>query len=297
MSKKMLFVFNPHSGKAQIKNRLLDIIDIFVKDGWTVEVHPTQSKGDACDIVGRRGARFDTVVVSGGDGTLNECIHGLMQTAEEKRPRLGYIPAGTTNDFASNLKIPKDMIKAAKNITGGNIFKCDIGRFNDKNFSYVAAFGAFTDVAYDTPQQNKNVLGQLAYFLEGIKRLHTLKSEHITVEYDGVKTEGEFIFGMAANTNYLAGFKTDKAIRAELNDGLFEVVLIKRPQNAIEFQDILAHLLTQDLTTDAFCVFRAEKVRFSSEEGVSWTLDGEYGGDFKCAEVSVEREAISFVLN
>lgn len=296
MDKKLLFVLNPHSGKAQIKNKLLEITDIFVKNGFEVTVHPTQDKNDACETVAARGADFGTVVVSGGDGTLNECIHGLMRIPAEKRPRLGYIPSGTTNDFASNLQIPKDMQKAAENIMCGNLFKCDIGRFNDKNFTYVAAFGAFTDVAYDTPQQTKNVLGQFAYFLEGIKKLHTLKSEYIKAEYGGETVEGEFIFGMAANTNYLAGFKTAKAIKAELNDGLFEVVLIRRPKNAFELQDILSRLLTRDISTDSFCVFRAEKIVFTSENAIKWTLDGEYGGESKHSEVSVEKEAVSFLL-
>lgn len=296
MDEKILFVFNPFAGKGYIKNRLFGIVDTFVKCGCEVSVYPTQGAGDARRVVFERGGEFDSVVLAGGDGTLNEGIRGVMQLPLEVRPNIGYIPAGTTNDFAANFGISKNAVKAAQRIADGDIFKCDVGRFAKENFIYVAAFGAFTDVAYGTPQQYKNMLGQTAYLLEGIKRLHTLKSYHVKVEHDGVCTEDEFIFGMVSNTNHIGGFSTERAFRAQLNDGLFEVVLIKRPKSIVALQDLIAHIVIKDFASDLFEVFSAENVTFESEAPISWTLDGEFGGEYKFADISIEKEAVSLLL-
>ena len=296
MSKNLLFILNPYSGKAQIKNKLLKIVDTFVANGWNTSVHPTQSRNDAFETAKSLGASYDLVVVSGGDGTLSETIRGIISIPEERRPNLGYIPSGTTNDFASNLKIPKDMLRAAENIMSGRSFKCDVGLFNTKSFVYVSAFGAFTDVAYATPQQTKNALGQFAYFLEGIKKLYSLKSQFITVKYDGLTISDEFIFGMVSNTSYVGGFKTAKAFKSQLNDGLFEVVLIRRPKNIIEFQDLMARLVMMDLSSDLFYIFKANNIEFESAEPVSWTLDGEYGGSLCNVNIKIIQEAFSMLL-
>ncbi len=296
ISKKLLFILNPHSGKGKIKNKLLDIVDVFVKDGWQVTVHPTQSEKDAYNIVRKTGEEFNMVVVSGGDGTLNEVIRGNMTFSSEKRLAIGYIPAGTVNDFASNMNISKDMIKSAENIVKGTPFRCDVGKFNNKNFLYVAAFGAFTNVSYETPQQNKNVLGQFAYFLEGIKQLHTLPSYNIKVTFDDEMLEGEFILGFVSNSNHIAGFNTMKAFKAELNDGLFEVILVKKPKTLSELSDLGARLLTQDLNAESIKVFRTSRVRFESDTSVSWTLDGEFGGSLKDADIRVKKEAVTIIV-
>lgn len=296
MSKKLLFVVNPTSGKGSVKNRLLGILDIFVKDGWCVNIHLTQGKDDACDTIRKTGNKFDLIVISGGDGTLNEGIRGIMDIPLEKRPRVGYIPTGTTNDFAANLKIPKNPLLAAKNIVNGTDFKYDIGCFNDKKFAYVAAFGAFTDVAYNTPQQNKNILGQTAYFLEGIKKIHSLKSYRMKVSSNDMEFEDEFIFGMVSNTNYLGGFKAEKVFKAQLNDGMFEVILIRRPKTPLEVQDLIGHLLVQEFNTDAFKVFCTNNVTFEAKEHVPWTLDGEFGGDEESVEISLKEKAITMLL-
>ncbi len=295
MCKKLLFILNSHSGKGKIKNKLLDIVDIFVKEGWQVTVHPTQSEKDAYNIVKKNGEDFNMVVVSGGDGTLNEVIRGNMSLPAEKRLDIGYIPAGTVNDFASNMNISKNMIKAAENIVKGMPFKCDVGKFNHKNFLYIAAFGAFTNVSYETPQQNKNVLGQLAYFLEGIKQLHALPSYNIKVTFDEEVLEGEFILGMVSNSNHIAGFKTMKAFKAELNDGLFEVVLVKKPKTLFELRDLATRLVTQDLNTESIKIFRTGRVKFESDIPVSWTLDGEYGGSFTESDIRVKNEAVTII--
>ncbi len=296
MSKKMLFVLNPYSGKGKIKSKLLDIVDIFVKDGWQVSVHPTQDKKDAYNLVKETGQDYKMIVASGGDGTLNEVIRGAMSLDECSRPDIGYIPAGTVNDFASNMNISKNMVKAAQNIVGGKPFLCDVGKFNQKNFVYVAAFGAFTNVSYETPQQNKNVLGQLAYFLEGIKQLHALPSYEMRILGDDEVMEGEFMLGMVSNSNHIAGFKTMKAFQAELNDGLFEVILVRKPKTLFELQDLGARLLTQDLNTELIKMFRTSKVKFECEQPVSWTLDGEFGGALKTSDIRVAKEAVRLIV-
>lgn len=292
--KKLLFVFNPLSGKAQIKNKLLDIIQVFIKGGYNVETYPTQRSGESTDIILSRCIEFDKIVVSGGDGTLSECINGLLKIRPEKRPVIGYIPTGTMNDFASNLKIPKSMVEAAKIAINGKNFNCDIGNFENKNFIYVAAFGAFTDVAYETPQQIKNNIGHLAYFLEGIKKLTNIKSYKLKVNSKEYCCEGEFIFGMASNTNYVAGMKTDLKLDTSLNDGLFEVLLVKKPNNILEIQMIVSDIMTQNFSEERFCLFKTGKAEFIFEDEVAWTLDGEYGGKHKKAEISLNCSAVTF---
>lgn len=203
--KKLLFVINGHSGKGQIKNRLLEIIDVMVQEGYQVTVHTTQAREDATNVVREQAKDYDLIVCSGGDGTLDETVTGLMQSGE-KVP-IGYIPAGSTNDFANSLKIPKNMLHAGKTAVTGRRFPCDVGEFNGDFFIYVAAFGIFTDVSYATSQELKNVLGHVAYILEGAKRLHTIKSYHMRVEYDGQETEGDFLLGMITNSTSVGGFK------------------------------------------------------------------------------------------
>lgn len=296
MNQKMLFVFNPMSGKGGVKNNLSSLLDIFVKGGWDVLVRPTQSVEDAYDYIRDNGENFEQVVISGGDGTLNQGIRGVMCIPENKRPKIGYIPAGTTNDFASNMKIPKNMKKAAASIVNGTEFKCDIGIFNDKNFIYVAAFGAFTDVAYETPQQTKNIIGHLAYVFEGAKKLPNIRPYHMKISYDANEIEGDFIFGMVSNTNYLGGINAEKAFQAQMNDGLFEVILVKNPRNVVERQELISRLVTQELSSDSFISFRTSKVCFLSDEVVPWTLDGEFGGTVEMAEIITKKQAVSLVL-
>ena len=171
--KKLLFIYNPHSGKAQIRSNLLDIIDTFVKAGYEVTAYPTQAPGDAIDAVMYRSPGFDMIACSGGDGTLDEVVGGIMKS-EEKLP-IGYIPAGSTNDFARSLKIPRSMLSAAGVVTDGVPFACDVGAINGEYYVYVAAFGIFTEVTYQTPQDVKNTLGYSAYILEAIKSLPSIK--------------------------------------------------------------------------------------------------------------------------
>ena len=192
--KKLLFIFNPYSGKGQIKNKLLGILDLFVKAGYRVEVHPTQAPQDAREVVAKRAGSYDLVVCSGGDGTLDEVVSGMMRRQEQERVAIGYIPAGSTNDFANSLKLPKGMGKTARTAVEGSVFPCDVGNMNGKYFVYIAAFGIFTEVSYGTSQQWKNLLGHAAYLLEGAKSLGSVKSCSMHVECNGESFEGEFIF-------------------------------------------------------------------------------------------------------
>ena len=291
--KKLLFVVNGHSGKGQIKNKLLDIIDIMIKEGYHVQVHTTQEREDATKVVREQAKYYDLVVCSGGDGTLDEAVTGMMQS--EVRTPLGYIPAGSTNDFANSLEIPKDMIQAAKTAVLGVPFSCDVGEFNGDYFIYVAAFGIFTDVSYATSQELKNALGHVAYILEGAKRLHTIKSYHMRVEYDGNEIEGDFLLGMITNSTSVGGFKNMTGKDVKLDDGMFEVTLIHKPKNIIELNTIIASLTNLKDETDLIDSFRAEK--FYSEEEIPWTLDGEFGGDHKEVQIKDHCKAVDIMIN
>lgn len=293
--KKLLFVVNGHSGKGQIKNKLLDIIDIMIKEGYHVQVHTTQEREDATKVVREQAKYYDLVVCSGGDGTLDEAVTGMMQS--EVRTPLGYIPAGSTNDFANSLEIPKDMIQAAKTAVLGVPFSCDVGEFNGDYFIYVAAFGIFTDVSYATSQELKNALGHVAYILEGAKRLHTIKSYHMRVEYDGSEIEGDFLLGMITNSTSVGGFKNMTGKDVKLDDGMFEVTLIHKPKNIIELNTIIASLTNLKDETDLIDSFRADSVKFYSEEEIPWTLDGEFGGDHKEVQIKDHCKAVDIMIN
>lgn len=293
--KKLLFVVNGHSGKGQIKNKLLDIIDIMIKEGYHVQVHTTQEREDATKVVREQAKYYDLVVCSGGDGTLDEAVTGMMQS--EVRTPLGYIPAGSTNDFANSLEIPKDMIQAAKTAVLGVPFSCDVGEFNGDYFIYVAAFGIFTDVSYATSQELKNALGHVAYILEGAKRLHTIKSYHMRVEYDGNEIEGDFLLGMITNSTSVGGFKNMTGKDVKLDDGMFEVTLVHKPKNIIELNTIIASLTNLKDETDLIDSFRADSVKFYSEEEIPWTLDGEFGGDHKEVQIKDHCKAVDIMIN
>lgn len=294
MKKKMLFVYNPKAGKAQIKSRLSDILDIFVKNQYLVTVYPTQKKGDAAKIVKELADDFDYVVCSGGDGTFDEVITGMMQ-AGHKLP-VGYIPAGSTNDFGGSLQIPKDMLQAAKTAVTGKQFACDVGTFNEDIFVYIAAFGIFTDVSYETNQQMKNVLGHMAYLLEGMKRLPAVKSYQLTFSYDDVKISGDFVFGMITNSVSVGGFKRITGDNVVLDDGVFEVTLIKRPSNAIELNQIITALMNRDIDANGMYCFRTGHLTIETKQEVPWTLDGEYGGAPKKIEIRNIKQAQTIIV-
>ena len=289
---KMLFIYNPLSGMGQIKHHLFSIIDTFTKNGYEVTVHPTQSKLDAFQTAVSRGSDFDVIVTSGGDGTLNETIKGVMQL--NKKIPIGYIPAGTMNDFATSLGIPKLMPQAAEKIVAGETAEVDIGSFNDEYFTYVAGFGAFTEVSYETPQPMKNVFGSLAYIIEvlNLKRLSNTKSYHVKITYDGFTIEDDFIYGMVCNSNSVGGIKGLSGKDVLLNDGVFEGLFIKMPKNLIELQNTVNALYNRDMNSGYTYYFKSACISFESDTDIAWTLDGEFGGNLRNVTVKNNCRAV-----
>lgn len=293
--KRLLFIYNPHAGKALLKPRLSDVIDIFVKAEYEVVAYPTQSYKDAYRKVSSYDSKeFDLVVCSGGDGTIDEVVTGMMQRSD--RDPIGYIPTGTANDFANSLHIPKELLSAADTAVNGVVFPCDVGKFNDDSFVYIAAFGLFTDVSYQTKQELKNVLGHLAYVLEGTKRLFNVPSYRIKVTYDEGVIEDEFVFGMVTNSRSVGGFRNMIGKQVVFDDGLFEVTLIRTPKNPIELQEIVAALLIEQVDTKHMSSFKTGKIKFESLEEISWTLDGEYGGTHDLVEIENLRQRLEIMV-
>ena len=290
LEKKMLFVYNPKSGKAKIKNKLADILDVFTAGGYEVTACPTQKSGDATEIVAYRKPIYDMVVCSGGDGTLDEVVTGMMQSSF--RTPIGYIPSGSTNDFGGSLNLPKNMVNAAEKIINGKNFPCDIGAFNKDVFVYIAAFGIFTDVSYETGQDIKNVLGHMAYVLEGMKRLPDVRSQYMKVSYEDKVIEDDFIFGMITNSVSVGGFKNITGKNVKLDDGVFEVTLIKAPRNPVELNQIMLCLLNRNIDTDLMYCFRTASLRLESDEEVAWTLDGENGGSHRDVYIENRHRAV-----
>lgn len=297
--KKLLFVYNPRAGKEMLKPRLSDVLDIFVKAGYEVTVHPTPAYRDAYyQIKEYEVGKYDLIACSGGDGTIDEVATGMMKRREMGKDvvPVGYIPAGTTNDFAKSLHIPRKPLAAADNAVKGVPFPCDIGKFNDSVFVYIAAFGIFTDVSYETDQAVKNVLGHMAYILEGAKRIFNIPSYKIKVEHDGEVIEDEFIFGMVTNSRSVGGFSNMVGKNIVFDDGLFEVTLIKTPKNPIALQEIIAALLIEQVDTKHMYTFKTKKITFDSVEEIPWTLDGEFGGEQDYVEIENVQKAMEIMV-
>lgn len=290
----MLFVFNPKAGKGKIKTHLLDIVDIFSSHDYEIIIRSTQAPRDAYEKAKEYANSVDMIVCSGGDGTLDEVVTGIME-AESNVP-IGYIPAGSTNDFANSLFMPKNMTKVAEMIMEEELYHCDIGRFNQKTFAYVAAFGLFTDVSYETDQDLKNVLGHVAYVLEGVKRLFDIKSYHMKVTSDEVQAEDDFIVGMITNSRSVGGFKNLTGKNVDMNDGLFEVTLIAHPKNPLQLQEIITALVMAEDNTDLIYSFKTKKLTIESDEEVPWTLDGEFGGDHSHVDIENRHKALNLYL-
>lgn len=295
--KKMYFIANLVAGRANISEKLGEIINRFTKAGYEVTVYITQSSGDATErTLYACENDFDVLVCAGGDGTLSQCLHGLMQSS--RKIPIGYIPAGSTNDFARSLGIPKLALDAADWIVSGKPKNIDIGLFNEKHFSYIAAFGAFTNVTYETSQNVKNIFGHLAYLLNGITQLHTLRSKKMRVEFNGEVIEDSFIFGMVSNTGSIAGLLSMNDF--QLDDGLFEVMLVKMPLNPLQLQRVIHSLLniSEEIDSEYIRFFHASDITFTSlgDSAISWTLDGEFGGDSEINRIRSLKQAIPFIV-
>lgn len=295
MKKKLFFVFNPHAGKAAIRTKLLDVVDVFVKGGFEVQVHPTQEQKDAAKQVEEACKWADLIVCCGGDGTMDEAVKGLMSA--ERRLPIGYIPAGSTNDFASSLQISRDMAVAAQQIVDGEVRYVDIGTFNDEYFVYVAAFGVFTEVSYATDQQLKNSMGYLAYVLQGAKEIFDIKSYKMKFTSDVDTYEGEFIYGMVTNSKSVGGMKNLTGKNVELNDGYFEVTLIHTPKNALELAEVVGCLMSQEDTSNLIDTFKTRTLTVESECAVNWTLDGEFGGSVTKLVIENQKQALPLILS
>lgn len=292
--RKALFVANPHAGKGLIKNHLLAVIDTLVKAGYSVTVHTTQCQGDAIRVVRERGREYELIVCSGGDGTLDEVVTGIIQSGF--KTKLGYIPAGSTNDFAKSLNLPSTMKKAAEIIAEDHVYSCDVGLFNQDVFVYVAAFGIFTEVSYGTSQEMKNILGHTAYLLEGIKQIQNIKSYHMKVTSEDFAVEGDFIFGMITNSYSIGGIKNITGKNVALNDGLFEVTLIKLPNNLMELNRTLAALVSDKADAECMYSFKTAFLTIESKEEVAWTLDGEFGGRHTKVELLNKQQAVDIIV-
>ncbi len=293
---RLLFIYNPVAGKGKIKAKLSGILEQFAKAGYELIVHPTDSAGDA-----RRTAleyakehRCDRIVCAGGDGTFSETAGGVLLSGE--RVPLGYVPEGTTNDFAYSLKLPADMGRAAELAAHGSGIPNDIGTMNGEPFTYTACFGLFTEVTYETPQSVKNAIGRTAYLMNAASKLMNIKSYPMKVQGEHFLIEDEFIYGMVANSNSVGGFKGITGRDVALDDGFFEMILIKKPKNLVEFNEIVNALLANHLENCANIRYeRVNRVTISTEQELPWNLDGEFGGNFKTAEIVIHKQKIDYV--
>lgn len=291
--KRLLFIFNPTSGKARIRTQLYEILEYYKSQGYLTTVYPTSASGDGYSYVKRMEEDYDLVVCSGGDGTLNEIVSGLLDSNNDTV--LGYIPSGSTNDFGRSVAIPADLKRALEISCCGNILKLDAGRLNDRHFIYVAGFGAFTKVSYATPQKMKNTLGYLAYLLQGIKELSELHEYDLSIRYEDGAIEGRYIVGLVMNSFSICGFRNPISSMTELNDGVFEVLLIRMPQNVIELQGIVAALLGNPMDSEYIVCFQTAHMEIDSEP-MEWTVDGEYGGKYEHAVIENQNEAVKMFV-
>lgn len=293
--KNLLLIVNPCSGRAKMHTELLKVIEILSHAGYRVTVYPTKAKFDATEYVESLSQDdYDIIVVCGGDGTLNEVITGMM-TASLKIP-LGYIPSGTLNEWSSGLRISKNAETAANDITLGKEIQLDIGKFDKRYFSYTASFGAFTSASYSAPQDIKNILGQAAYFFEGIKSLANIKPIHLKFTHENGVVEGDFLFGAISNSLSVGGIVKYNKEAVELNDGQFEVLLIRKPDNILKLQPIIDGILMRNFDREGIEFFHTKKVLIESDELVPWTLDGEYAEGQPKMEITNIHNAITFIL-
>ncbi len=294
-TKKLLLVMNPCAGVKKANKYLTDILVLFGKNGYTSTVHMTEAAGDAKKYVKQNAKNYDLIVAIGGDGTFNEVASGVLKSGADVE--IGYIPAGSTNDFATSLKLSKNILKAAGDIVEGTAKEIDIGLFNGRVFSYIASFGAFTEVSYKTPQNVKNALGHLAYAFEGVKDIANLSSKHLRFVADGVEIEDDFIFGAICNSTSVGGVISLDPKRVDLSDGLFELLLIRLPQDLFELNEIVVALSTRKYNTDMITFLSAKNITIETQEDINWTLDGEHAYGEEVIKVDNLNKAIKVITN
>lgn len=293
----IMMIVNPYSGKGKAKEMLCDIISLFGTHEYIITVYVTSPERRSSYFAETYGADYGLAVCIGGDGTLSDTVNGIMRLPYEKRPAIGYIPMGTANDVATTLRLPSDPKKAVMAVAHGSPVAFDIGQIGeDTFFTYIAAFGAFTEVSYETPQNIKNSLGHLAYVLGGIGSLATIKEHHVKIEYDGGELEGDYIFGGVTNTTSVAGIVKFSPDDVKLGDGLFEVILVKKPVSLPDLSKTVTAILNQDIVSDSVTMLHTSRIKFTFDEPVKWTRDGEAGGEYKELEIRNCREAVKIIL-
>ena len=278
--KKLLFVMNPFAGQKRANKFLPDIISLYNRAGYDVTVYMTGGPGDAVQTVRRLVPQMDLVVCCGGDGTLNETISGVLASGVDVP--VGYIPAGSTNDFANSLKLSTNIMQAAQDVLDGTPKAYDVGDFSGRYFSYVASFGAFTRTSYATPQSIKNALGHTAYVLEGIQEISQIRKEHIRMEVDDQVIEDDFLFGAISNSTSVGGILTMDPKQVDLGDGMFEILLVRAPRNLTEITDCILAVQSQKYNCGMITFRSASNLRVYADPAMPWTLDGEKeeGRDF-----------------
>lgn len=294
MAKTLLLIVNPRAGRTRSMDPMFQAVTHFGEEGYLVSVRRTAYPGHAVELVEQEGMNFDRIVCFGGDGTLNETVRGAMSL--ENPPPIGYIPGGSTNDFAASLSLPSDPLEAAQKITASAGKRLDVGTFNQRPFIYVASFGAFTKTSYSAPQSVKNDLGHLAYILEGVRDLSTLRPYPAAVATDEEIFDGEFLFGAVTNSTSLGGLMKFQKDQVVMDDGLFEMVLVPNPTSAAELQELIVTLVTQDFTRGGVIFRHVPSLTVTTPEGFPWTLDGEYGPGAEKVEIKNLRQRLEFLL-
>ena len=292
--KKLLLIVNPRSGKTQSRAPLFDALGVFSDAGYLVKLHNTAGPGDATETVAAEGRGYDAVVCVGGDGTLNETVSGLMRL--ENPPVLGYLPRGSTNDFASSLRIPGGAVQAARTTMAGEPRRLDIGQWNERYFVYVCSFGAFVRSSYAASQDAKNALGHFAYILEGMKDLNTLRPYQLRITADGELLDGDYLFGAVCNSTSIGGLMKLDPERVVLDDGKFEMLLIPSPKTAIDLNNLILALLNQEYDRGGLVFRHVSSVHMETEEELPWSLDGEYAPAVPVVDIQNRKQALSFLL-
>jgi len=291
--KKMLFIMNPFAGQKKANKFLPDILLLFAQAGYDVTTVMTTGTGSAGKTARRLGGEVELVVCCGGDGTLNETVSGLIQ-AGFSTP-IGYIPAGTTNDFASSLKLSTNPLQAAKDIIEGEAIAYDVGRFADRHFSYVASFGAFTRSSYAVPQNIKNALGHTAYVLSGISEISQIRNEHVRMEIDGDIIEDDFLFGAICNSTSIGGILTLPPDQVDMGDGIFEVMLVRAPRNLTELTECITAVQNQKYNCSMITFRPAKHIRVWADPYMAWSLDGEKADGYAQIEVKNLHQAMRLI--
>ena len=301
--KKLLFIYNPQSGRGTVKPHLDQILEIFEDAGYLVDIVRIQEgfAGDISDIITQRAVKYDRIVCCGGDGTLNHTVSALMKLPEKERPVTGFIPAGSTNDTGRSLDIPREVVKAARTVVSGEPFETDIGKLNDQFFTYVACFGEISAVSAFTPQEAKKVFGRAAYIGEGLKAALKMKANHIKCVYDGEKEiEGDFLIGMISNSNSVGGFSGLMGKDIDLQDGLFEAAFVRKPENLNELNMILDSLFISKKEAESergrlVERFKSSGMQIISDEDIQWVKDGEDAGRHKTVKITNENRAVRII--